>query len=109
MIPNHVAGGTNRRDLSGKIDALCNLHVAGLERALEINVTNLLAQVGLGGDEPDQAVLNRQQDVCTLLDLLLDLSLRLNDQLLATIDMLVGRSVSHRDRTSYDVRLGRVG
>ena len=77
---------THRRNLGGQVDALCDLHLTGLERALEIDVANLLAQVGLGGDEPDEAVLDRQLDVCALLDRLLDHPLRLDDELFATID-----------------------
>lgn len=76
---------TYRRDLSGQLDRLGELELTGLEGALEVDVANLLAQVGLCGDEADEAVLDDEQDVGALLDGLLDDALGLDDELLATI------------------------
>lgn len=78
--------GTNGRNLGGQLDSLGDLHLASLKRALEVNVTDLVAEVGLGRDKADQAVLDGQQDVCTLINRLLDHTLGLDDQLLATIE-----------------------
>lgn len=79
---------TYRGDLGRKVDRLGNLHLASLKRALKVNVANLIAQIRLGADQPDEAVLDRQQDICALLDLLLDSPLCVDNQLLATIIML---------------------
>lgn len=84
---------TNRGDLRRQVDFLRNLHLAGLKRAFEINVTNLLAQIGRGTNESNQTVLDRELDVCALCNLLLNVSLRLDDQLLTTVDELVACSV----------------
>ena len=84
---------TNRRDLRRQIDFLRNLHLTGLKRAFEINVANLLAQIGRGTDESNQTVLDRELDVCPLCNLLLNVSLRLDNQLLTTVDELAACSV----------------
>lgn len=78
-----------RRDLGRQVNILRNLHLASLQRALEVDVANLLAQIRLSANKSDKAVLDSQQDVGALLDPLLDLALCVDDQLLATINRLV--------------------
>lgn len=93
VSPRHLWGDTNRRDLSRQVDSLRNLHLTGLKRAFEINIANLFAQIGFRSDEPNQTVLDRQQNICPFLDLLLDLPLRLDDQFLTTVNGLAARFV----------------
>lgn len=52
------------------LDLLGQRHVPLLERALEVDVADLLAQVGLLVDQPDQAVLDLEQDLGAVLDVL---------------------------------------
>jgi hypothetical protein len=80
---------TYRRNLSRKVNALGDLDHTSLNRALEINIADLLAEVGLGADKTDQTVLDSQKNIGALLNLLLDRSLGLDQEFLATIKMLV--------------------
>lgn len=72
---------TYGRDLRRKIDALGNLQISSLEGALEVNLADLLAEIGLCANETDEAVLHGQQNICTLLDGLLDSSLGVDNKL----------------------------
>jgi hypothetical protein len=50
--------GTYGGDLIGEVNGLGNLEVAGLDRALKVDVSDLLAEVGLGANEADESVLD---------------------------------------------------
>lgn len=50
--------GTYGGDFIGEVNGLGNLEVAGLDRALEVDVSDLLAEIGLGADEADESVLD---------------------------------------------------
>ena len=65
-------GKTYRWDLLRQVDLLGNRDSALLDGAFEIDVLHLLAQVGLGVDQLDVAVLDGQRDPCAVLDVLLD-------------------------------------
>ncbi|KND87845.1 hypothetical protein TOPH_07470 [Tolypocladium ophioglossoides CBS 100239] len=78
------------RNLIGQVDLLGNLHVASLDGAFEVDVADLLTEVRLGVNKSDEAVLDAQLNVSTLLDGLLDSPVGLDDQLLAS-----GRWVGH--------------
>jgi len=54
-----------------------------LDRALQIHVLDLLAQIGSRADELDEAVLDGEKNVGTLLDILGGVSDRFYDELLA--------------------------
>lgn len=63
MLPRYVLRVTRRArtyrwDLLGDVDGLGNGQLALLDRTLEIDVFDLLAQAGLGADEADQAILD---------------------------------------------------
>jgi hypothetical protein len=49
---------TYRRNLSRKVNTLGDLDYTSLNRALEINIADLLAEIGLGADKTDQTVLD---------------------------------------------------
>ena len=51
-------------------DALCEIHGALFERAAEVDVADLVAQVGLLLDERDDAVFDLQKDLGAGLDVL---------------------------------------
>lgn len=55
-------------NLLGQVDTLGEGQGARLDGTLHINVLNLLAEVCLGADKADQAVLDLQRDICALLD-----------------------------------------
>jgi len=73
------------RNLGRKLDRLSNAQGTLLDGALEVNVLDLFAQVRLGADKTNEAVLDLQQDVGALLDGLLDSSGSLNNKLLASL------------------------
>lgn len=75
---------THRGNLVGELDGLGNGQYSLLDGALEVDVPNLLAQVRLRADKANQAVLDLQQDIGALLDILLDGTGGLDDELLAT-------------------------
>lgn len=77
-------GQTHRGNLVGKLDRLGDAQDALLDRALEVDVLNLLAEVRLRADKANQAVLDLQEDVGALLDGLLDGTGSLDDELLTT-------------------------
>ena len=58
-----------RWNLIGKLHSLGKVKYARLNGALEINLTNLLAEVDGLLDEPNQAVFDLQQDICALFNL----------------------------------------
>jgi hypothetical protein len=76
---------TYRRNLGRQVYALGDLELSGLKGALEVNVDNLLAKVCLGANQADQTVLDSQQNIGAFLNPLVDGTLCLDDQLLATI------------------------
>ncbi|CAF3537505.1 unnamed protein product [Fusarium graminearum] len=63
---------TYRRNLSRKVYGLNNLDLALFDGTLEVNVTNLLAEIGLGADEADETILDSQENVSALFNLLLN-------------------------------------
>lgn len=63
------------RDLLGQVDRLDDGDVALLDRALEVDVLDLLAQVRRRADQPDVPVLDLEVDVGAVDDGLLDLAL----------------------------------
>jgi hypothetical protein len=90
---SHRGGGwwkTYGRNLGRKIHALDQGQLALLDGTLEVDVADLLAQVGLGADKANQAVLDRQQHVCALLDSLIHDAAGLDDEFLATVSLQDG-------------------
>lgn len=83
---------TYGRDLARKINGLGDLQISSLEGALEVNLANLLAEVGLCANETDETVLDGQENIGALLNSLLDCSLGVDNELVATMT----RSVSVR-------------
>jgi hypothetical protein len=79
------SGDTYRRDLAGEFDGLAQHQVAGLDGALEVDVLDLLAQVGGGAEQLDEAVLDLELDVGALLDGLLHLSNSADEEFRATV------------------------
>lgn len=75
---------TYRRDLLGQIDLRLQSHVTLLQRAVEVDVFNLLAKVGGLSDKSDQAILDLQEHSSTLLDLFVQGTRSLNDKSLTT-------------------------
>ncbi|KAI6769139.1 hypothetical protein HG531_010243 [Fusarium graminearum] len=61
-----------KRNLSRKVYGLNNLDLALFDGTLEVNVTNLLAEIGLGADEADETILDSQENVSALFNLLLN-------------------------------------
>ena len=59
-----------RRNLLGKIDILGQLHGTLLQRTLEIDILQVVAQVGFLVDDADQAILDLQVHLCALLNVL---------------------------------------
>lgn len=83
-----LAGG----DLVRKLDGLSDGENTLLDGALEVNVLDLLTQVRLGADKANEAVLDLEENVCALLNVLLDGAGSLDDELLASLRR-VGREV----------------
>lgn len=75
---------TYGRNLSRQADGLGDAQLALLYGAFQIDVADLLAEVRLGADETDEAVLDLKKDVCTLLDVFLDSAGSLDHEILAT-------------------------
>jgi len=76
-----VDGVFARWDLLGEVDRLGDRDNALLNRTLEVDVLDLLAQVRLGVHQPDQTILDLKVDVCALVDGLVDGSDSLDNQL----------------------------
>ena len=74
-------GLTHRRHLLRDLDGLRDGEDAFLDGALEVDVADLLAEVRLGVDEADQAVLNNKVDVGALLDRLEDGARRADNEI----------------------------
>lgn len=55
-------------DLLGQLNGLGDSKRAILDGTLHVDILDLLAQIGLGADKTDQAVLDLQRDVCALFD-----------------------------------------
>lgn len=75
---------TYRRDLLGQIDLCLQSHVTLLQRAVEVDVFNLLAEIGGLSDKGDQAILDLQEHGSTLLDLFVQGTRSLDDKGLTT-------------------------
>lgn len=58
--------------LPGQVNALRNREVAVLDRALKVDVLDLLAKVRFCADEADKAILDLQENVGAVLDGLAD-------------------------------------
>jgi len=68
-----VRGGeTHRRDLIRQVDLFGDANLALLNGALELDVLDLLTQIGLGVDKTDIAVFNDEVHVGALLNRVLD-------------------------------------
>lgn len=76
---------TYGRNFLGKVDRLGNITLSRLERTLQVDVANLLAKIGGGGQQPDETVFNTQFDVGSGFDFLLKVTLGLDEKLLAAI------------------------
>lgn len=63
---------TYGRNLLGKFNILGQAHWALLERALQVDILDVLAKVRLLIDDTDQAVLDLQVDLCALLDVFVE-------------------------------------
>lgn len=61
-------GSSHLGNLLGKLNGLGDGDVTLLNGALDVDVVNLLAEVGLGANKTDQAVLDLESDVGALLD-----------------------------------------
>ena len=89
---------THRRHLLGNLDGLRDGEDAFLDGALEVDVADLLAEVRLGVDEADQAVLNNKVDIGALLDRLEDGARRADNEIGAPV-------YTHMDSVSQILRL----
>jgi len=63
-------GVLSGRDLLGKLDVLGQGGLALLNRALKVDVLDLVAEVGVLLDDGDQAILDLQVDLCAVFDVL---------------------------------------
>ena len=78
------AGGAYRRNLLGQVDVLGELHLALLQRALQIRLLDCLASVGVLVDQGDQVVVaDCEVHLGTLLDLLAEVALGSNAESLS--------------------------
>lgn len=75
---------TYRRNLPGQADVLGEGHLALVQRALEVCLADGVASVGVLVDEGDEAVLDLQVHREALLDLLLEVTRRLDGERFAT-------------------------
>jgi hypothetical protein len=73
-------GSPYRRNLVGQVDRLEDGDLALLDGALEVNILDLLAQVGPRGDQADEAIFDLDIDVCALENRLLDRAGRLDEE-----------------------------
>lgn len=76
---------THRRNLIGQIHRLDNVKLALIDGAFEINILDLLAEVGLGVDKANQTVFDREVDVSALLNFLGDIAAGLDNKTLAAV------------------------
>lgn len=76
---------TYRWDLLGQLDLLLQDHVTLLQRAVEVNILDLLAEIGGLSDERDQTILDFQENGSTLLDSFAQGTRSLNGKSLTTI------------------------
>lgn len=63
-----------RRDLLGQIDALGQLEFALLQWALEFKILDILAKISGHADDGDQTVFDLQVNLCTVLDVFLEIA-----------------------------------
>lgn len=80
-----VHGITYRRDLLGQLNILCESHFALLQRTVQVDIFDLLTEVCFLVDQADQAILDLQENLGTLLDLLAEGTLGDDGEVLTTI------------------------
>ena len=102
---HHMTESTYGRDLLGDLDALEDRERTLLERALEVDVAELLTEVGSGADEPDKTVLHDELDVGAVLDGLEHRARGLDEQLAAWLGR-VGRQVDVVDGDGVAATVG---
>jgi len=73
-----------RRDLGRKVYSLGDLDFTSLDGTLQVDIANLLAQIGLGANKANKSILDSQKNISVLLNLLLDYSLSLDQEFLAS-------------------------
>lgn len=102
---------TYGRNFLWKVDRLGNITLSRLERTLQVDVANLLAKIGGGGQQPDETVFNTQFDVGSGFDLLLKVTLGLDEKLLAAVvkDVSTFCSASLRAFKGRTYALGGLG
>lgn len=97
IVINGVGSGDGNvlsgRNLVGQLNLLVELEVAGLNGAGPVDLFGLLAQVQSLADEPDVAVSHLDLDVGALLNVLVEVSGRLDGEVLA-----LGRGLGSMDR-----------
>ena len=77
---------TYRRNLLGQLNILGQRHGTLLERALKVDVLDVVAEIGFLVDDTDQAVLDLQVHLCALLDILVEDARSLDGQGRAAVD-----------------------
>lgn len=82
--PGLERDNTYGRNFHGELDDLFDSLVTLLNRARHVDIAKLLAEVGRGGEELDESVLDCDRDVGAVLDGLLDSAGGLDEELLAT-------------------------
>lgn len=80
-----IAVNTYGRDLGRKGDRFRDGEVPLLDRALEVDVRDLLAEIRARADKADKTVLDLEEDVGTLLNDLRRVASGLDDELLAAV------------------------
>jgi hypothetical protein len=74
--------------LTGEINILGDSHISLLNRALQIDVANLLAEIRRGGYKSDQTIFHLQLNVCSLSNILQQCTACLDRESIPTIAML---------------------
>lgn len=85
-------------DLPGQIDILCQLHLALLERTLEISLADRFAAIRLLVDERNEAVFNLKVHLETLADFLLEVAGGGNREFLASMVIVLAGTRSRIKR-----------
>jgi hypothetical protein len=75
----------SRRDLRRQVNLLGNLGLPGFDGTFHVDLLDLLAQVRLGGEELDEAVLDLQDDVGACVDILLKRAEGFDDEGFSTV------------------------
>ena len=79
-------GVLSRWDLLWKLDILLDSHLALLEWALEVDVGNSVAEIGSLSDDGDQAILDLQVYLGTLLNVLVEVTRRGDSECVTTAE-----------------------